>query len=139
MQGDVSERYFTCFMTAPIADILIVDDMPNNLKILMAMLKEAGYKVRSVLSGEMALTAARTAAPDLILLDINMPMMNGYEVCEALKADAGLQHIPVIFITALGEEMDKNRVEQVGAVDSILKPFRLEEVLEKIEYYLGIT
>ena len=126
-------------MTTPTADILIVDDMPDNLKILMAMLNGAGYKARSVLSGEMALTAARTAAPDLVLLDINMPIMNGYEVCEALKADADLRHIPVIFITALGEELDRNRVERVGAVDFILKPFRLDDVLEKIEYHLDTT
>jgi CheY-like chemotaxis protein len=126
-------------MTVSKADILIVDDLPANLKILMAMLTEAGYKVRSVLSGEMALTAAHTAAPDLVLLDINMPRMNGYEVCEALNADAGLKNIPVIFITALGGELDTERAEQVGAADYILKPFRLEEVLEKIKYHLAKT
>jgi DNA-binding response OmpR family regulator len=105
----------------------------------MAMLTQAGYKVRSVLSGEMALTAAHTAAPDLILLDVNMPRMNGYEVCEALQADANLKNIPVIFITALGGELDTERAEQVGAVDYILKPFRLDEVLEKIKYHLANT
>jgi CheY-like chemotaxis protein len=126
-------------MTVSKADILIVDDLPANLKILMAMLTEAGYKVRSVLSGEMALTAAHTAAPDLVLLDINMPRMNGYEVCEALNADAGLKNIPVIFITALGGELDTARAEQVGAVDYILKPFRLDEVLDKIKYHLAKT
>jgi CheY-like chemotaxis protein len=126
-------------MTISKADILIVDDLPANLKILMAMLTQAGYKVRSVLSGEMALTAAHTAAPDLILLDVNMPRMNGYEVCEALQADANLKNIPVIFITALGGELDTERAEQVGAVDYILKPFRLDEVLEKIKYHLANT
>jgi two-component system sensor histidine kinase/response regulator len=126
-------------MTISKADILIVDDLPANLKILMAMLTQAGYKVRSVLSGEMALTAAHTAAPDLILLDVNMPRMNGYEVCETLQADANLKNVPVIFITALGAELDKERAEHVGAVDYILKPFRLDEVLEKIKYHLANT
>lgn len=126
-------------MTIPIADILIVDDMPNNLKILVAILNEAGYKVRSVLSGEMALTAARTSAPDLILLDINMPIMNGYEVCRVLQADPNLRHIPIIFITALGEEIDRVQAANVGAVDFISKPFRLNEVLEKIAYHLSNT
>jgi CheY-like chemotaxis protein len=125
-------------MTGLIADILVVDDMPDNLKVLVAMLKKAKYKVRSVLNGEMALTAARAALPDLILLDINMPIMDGYEVCEALKADPKLSDIPVIFITALGESMDKDRAYRVGAIDFIHKPYRLKEVLEKIEYYLDI-
>ena len=133
------ERVLVCLMTELIADILIVDDMPDNLKVLTAMLNKEGYKVRSVLSGDMALTAARAAAPDLILLDVNMPVMDGYEVCEALKADPGLTHIPVIFITALGEELDKPRAQQVGAADSILKPYRIDEVLEKIAYHLRIT
>ena len=125
-------------MSTPLANILIVDDNPDNLKVLMAMLSKEGYKVRSVLSGDMALTAARAAAPDLILLDVSMPVMDGYEVCEILKTDPDLLHIPVIFITALGEELDKKRANQVGAGDLIIKPFRLDEVLEKIEYHLGI-
>ena len=123
-------------MTELIADILIVDDMPDNLKVLMAMLNKEGYKVRSVLNGDMALTAARAAAPDLILLDVNMPAMDGYEVCQVLKADPALAHIPVIFITALGEELDKDRAQQVGVADSIIKPFRIDDVLEKIAYHL---
>jgi CheY-like chemotaxis protein len=125
-------------MTLPLADILIVDDNPDNLKVLTATLNKEGFKVRSVLSGDMALTAARAAAPDVILLDVNMPVMSGYDTCEALKADPNLQHIPVIFITALGDELDKSRAQQVGVVDFVIKPFRLDEVLEKIEYHLGI-
>jgi CheY-like chemotaxis protein len=126
-------------MTLPLADILIVDDNPDNLKVLTATLNKEGFKVRSVLSGDMALTAARAAAPDVILLDVNMPVMSGYEVCEALQSDPDLAHIPVIFITALGDELDKNRAQQVGAVDFVIKPFRLEEVLQKIEYHLNKT
>lgn len=126
-------------MTTPIADILIVDDMPSNLKVLMALLNKAGYKVRPAASGDMAITAARTAAPDLVLLDINMPTMNGYEVCAIFKADEKLAHIPVILITALGAELDKDCAKAVGAVDTILKPFRLDDVLKKIKYHLGQT
>lgn len=121
---------------APRADILVVDDTPENLKLLVGVLKEQGYKVRSVLSGQMALTAARAATPDLILLDINMPEMNGYEVCAALKADVAFQQVPVIFISALGGELDSARAVEVGAVDYISKPFRFDEVLRKVDYYL---
>lgn len=78
--------------------ILAVDDTPANLQVLAGMLKERGYKVRPVPSGKLALLAAQRDPPDLILLDINMPMMNGYEVCECLKADEKLKGIPVIFI-----------------------------------------
>src|ERR1043165_3944490 len=83
------------------ASILIVDDTPANLQVLAGMLKDRGYKVRPVPSGKLALLAARRDPPDLILLDINMPDMNGYEVCEHLKADDRLKGIPVIFISAL--------------------------------------
>ena len=120
----------------PHADIMIVDDTPENLKLLAGVLKEEGYKVRAVLSGQMALTAARVAAPDLILLDINMPGMNGYEVCGQLKSDPQLQHIPVIFISALASEVDTVRVAEVGAIDYISKPFRFDEVLRKVADYL---
>src|SRR4030067_662375 len=88
-------------------DILIVDDMPVNLRLLSHMLTEQGYKVRSVINGQMALTAIRAAPPDLVLLDINMPGMNGYQVCEELKADETTRDIPVIFISALDETEDK--------------------------------
>ncbi|MBZ0316505.1 MAG: response regulator [Anaerolineae bacterium] len=120
----------------PHADIMIVDDTPENLKILVGVLKEEGYKVRAVLSGQMALTAVQAAVPDLILLDINMPGMNGYEVCGQLKADPQLQHIPVIFISALAGEVDLARLAEAGAVDYIGKPFRFDEVLRKVADYL---
>ena len=89
------------------ASILVVDDTPANLQVLTGMLKDRGYKVRPVPSGKLALLAARRDPPDLILLDINMPEMNGYEVCEQLKADDRLKGIPVIFISALTEQLDK--------------------------------
>ena len=87
--------------------ILAVDDTPANLQVLAGILKERGYRVRPVPSGKLALLAAQRDPPDLILLDINMPEMNGYEVCEHLKADETLRGIPVIFISALTEQLDK--------------------------------
>src|SRR3984893_15773709 len=82
------------------ANILVVDDVSANLQVLTGMLKDRGYKARPVPNGKLALLAARKDPPDLILLDINMPEMNGYEVCQHLKADEGLKGIPVIFISA---------------------------------------
>jgi two-component system, NtrC family, sensor kinase len=119
-------------------NILIVDDTPDNLRLLSTMLSEQGYKVRSALNGEMALMGANVLPPDLILLDINMPKMNGYEVCSALKASNATRQIPVIFISALGEVWDKVKAFSVGGVDYITKPFQLEEVLARIETHLTI-
>ena len=110
------------------ASILIVDDTPANLQVLAGMLKDRGYKVRPVPSGKLALLAARRDPPDLILLDINMPEMNGYEVCEQLKADELLGGIPVIFISALTEQLDKVKAFATGGVDYITKPFQMEEL-----------
>ena len=119
-------------------DILIVDDTLPNLRLLVAMLTEQRYKVRGVPNGPTALTAARLAPPDLILLDINMPEMNGYEVCQALKTDETTQDIPVIFISALDEVLDKVRAFNVGGVDYIAKPFQVEEVLVRVQTHLTL-
>jgi two-component system, NtrC family, sensor kinase len=119
-------------------NILIVDDTPDNLRLLSTMLSEQGYKVRSALNGEMALMGVNAVPPDLILLDINMPKMNGYEVCSALKASDATRQIPVIFISALGEEWDKVKGFSVGGVDYITKPFQFKEVLARIETHLTI-
>ena len=99
---------------APRADLLIVDDKPANLRLFAAMLVEQGFKVRSAISGRLALKATQAAPPDMVLLDINMPEMNGFEVCERLKADARTRDIPVIFISALDEVWDKVKAFQVG-------------------------
>jgi two-component system sensor histidine kinase/response regulator len=123
---------------APLGDILIVDDTPENLRLLSNALTERGYKVRSVINGVMALMGARAAPPDLILLDINMPEMNGYQVCESLKADAKTREIPVIFISALGEVLDKVKAFAIGGRDYITKPFELEEVVARIENQIMI-
>src|ERR1700682_3253632 len=120
------------------ASILVVDDTPANLQVLAGMLKDRGYKVRPVPSGKLALLAARRDPPDLILLDINMPEMNGYEVCEHLKADDTLKGIPVIFISALTEQMDKVKAFAIGGVDYITKPFQMEELHARVETHLKL-
>jgi signal transduction histidine kinase len=125
-------------ISIPPADILIVDDIPANLQVLTEIIKEKGHKTRPVPSGKLALQAVRNTPPDLILLDINMPEMNGYEVCAHLKTDETLQAIPVIFISALTETVDKVRGFSVGGVDYITKPFQREEVLARVDTHLTI-
>lgn len=119
-------------------DILIVDDTPNNLRFLSTTLTEQGYKVRSVTDGTMALTVAQAAQPDLILLDIKMPNIDGYEVCQRLKANSLTCEIPVIFLSALDEVLDKVKAFAIGGVDYISKPFQLEEVLARIQTHLSL-
>ncbi len=121
-----------------IPNVIVVDDTPANLQLLTGMLKERGYKVRPVPSGKLALQAAKNEPPDLILLDIMMPEMDGYEVCERLKADEKLREIPVIFISALNETMDKVRAFGVGGVDYVTKPFQFEEVAARVSTHLEL-
>ena len=120
------------------ADILVIDDTPENLHLLSTMLTERGYKVRSVTKGMTGLRGATAAPPDLILLDINMPQMNGYEVCERLKESEITRDIPVIFISALGDVLDKVKAFNVGGVDFITKPFQIEEVLVRMQTHLAL-
>ena len=120
------------------ASILVVDDVSANLRVLTGMLKDRGYKVRPVPSGALALLAARKDPPDLILLDINMPEMNGHEVCQHLKADETLRGIPVIFISALNENLDKVKAFAMGGVDYITKPFQMEELHARVETHLKL-
>ncbi len=122
----------------PGADILVVDDMPDNIRLLSKILLEQGYSVRKALNGQIALTAAQILPPDLILLDINMPEMNGYEVCKILKSNAQTHSIPIIFLSALDDVIDKVQAFQVGGVDFITKPFYFEEVLVRIQTQLKI-
>jgi signal transduction histidine kinase len=124
--------------TADRGNILVVDDTPANLRLLTGILNGKGYKVRPVPSGELALSAARGMPPDLILLDIMMPQMNGYEVCQQLKADTGTRDIPVIFISAIDDVLDKVKAFAVGGVDYITKPFQMEEVLVRVETHLAM-
>lgn len=118
--------------------ILIVDDILENLKFLSAMLTERGYEVRQAINGPMALMGAQADPPDLILLDIKMPGMDGYEVCQKLKAIEQTRDIPVIFISALDEVWDKVKAFHAGGVDYITKPFQWEEVLARIEHQLAL-
>lgn len=119
-------------------NILVVDDTPANLRLLAGILNEQGYKARPVPNGELALSAARGMPPDLILLDIMMPEMNGYQVCEQLKADPRTCDIPVIFISAIDDVLDKVKAFAVGGVDYITKPFQMEEVLVRIKTHLAM-
>ncbi len=119
-------------------DILIVDDTPANLRLLSAMLVEQGYKTRTAPDGPLALASAQAIPPDLILLDIKMPGMNGYEVCQALKADRRTRDIPVIFISALDQTEDKVKAFKFGGLDYITKPFQVEEVLARVETHLAL-
>lgn len=122
----------------PVPNILVVDDTPANLQLLAMMLKERGYRVRPVPGGRLALQAVRRETPDLILLDINMPEMNGYEVCEQLKADDALKDIPVLFISALDETTDKIKAFAAGGVDYVTKPFQFEEVEARVQTHLRL-
>ncbi|MBK8433137.1 MAG: hybrid sensor histidine kinase/response regulator [Chloroflexi bacterium] len=119
-------------------NILIVDDTPANLKILTTMLSSQGYRVRPAINGDVALKAVHSAPPDLILLDIMMPGMSGFDVCLALKANRETQKIPVIFISALDETLDKVKAFQMGGVDYITKPFQTEEVLVRVNTHLAL-
>jgi signal transduction histidine kinase len=124
--------------SVPTANLLIVDDSPANLELLAGLLRQAGYRVRPVPSGELALQAARLEPPDLILLDIDMPGMNGYEVCERLQADERLKGTPVIFISALDDVLDKVKAFAVGGVDYVAKPFQFEEVEARVHTHLTL-
>ena len=118
--------------------ILIVDDQPNNIRTLSALLTGEGYKVRKALNGETALEAAHALPPDLILLDIMMPQMSGYEVCSALKASIDTREIPIIFLSALSDISDKTEAFAAGGLDYITKPFQVEEVLLRVSHQLTI-
>ncbi|MCT7956544.1 response regulator [Laspinema palackyanum] len=122
-----------------LVNILIVDDEPNNLRLLSDLLKKQGYKVRAVLSGEMALSAAKSNPPDLILLDIMMPDMDGYQVCHQLKNNSETCQIPVIFVSAKDQGFDKVKAFAVGGVDYITKPFQVEEVFARMECHLKLN
>jgi two-component system, sensor histidine kinase and response regulator len=116
--------------------ILVVDDTPVNLRLLMTVLTTEGYKIRPCSSGRQALATARVNPPDLILLDILMPGMDGYEVCKYLKSDDRTRDIPVIFLSALDEVFDKIKAFELGGVDYITKPFQVPEVIARVRTQL---
>jgi diguanylate cyclase (GGDEF)-like protein len=118
--------------------ILLVDDLPENLQLLSELLMQLGYNIRSVTSGKMALRTLHSKPADLVLLDIKMPEMDGYQVCSAIKADELLREIPIIFISALDDTIDKVKAFACGGVDYITKPFHIEEVVARVENQLTI-
>lgn len=118
--------------------ILIVDDTPQNLDLLTRMLGEKGYQIRSAISGRIALDTARLEPPDLVLLDINMPEMDGFEVCKRFKKEKPLKHIPIIFLTVMSETTEKIKAFEAGGVDYITKPFEPREVESRIRTHLLI-
>ncbi|KST69589.1 hybrid sensor histidine kinase/response regulator [Mastigocoleus testarum] len=120
-------------------EIIIIDDTPANLHLLANLLKEYSYKVRPFPSGKLALAGIKHSQPDLILLDIQMPNMDGYQVCEQLKANEISRDIPVIFISALNEALDKVKAFTVGGIDYITKPFQAEEVLARVNTHLQLS
>ena len=124
--------------SAPIGNLLVVDDNPDNLRVLSTMLERQGHQVRKALDGSMAITAVRSLPPDLILLDIKMPGISGYEICSLLKSEPRTQQIPIIFISVLRDVDDIVKAFMVGGVDYITKPFKLEEVLARVSYQLMI-
>ncbi len=119
-------------------DILIVDDAPANLSLLESVLTERGYRVRSTPSGAIALEAAEAEPPDLILLDISMPSMDGFEVCRRLKQSERLRGVPVIFLSALSDTVDKVKAFSMGGVDYVTKPFQIEELVARVETHLSL-
>ncbi len=122
----------------PGLEIMVVDDTPANLRLLETMLRGQGCRVRSFPRGRLALAAAAKTPPNLILLDISMPEMDGYETCERFKADPSLSEIPIIFISARSETMDKVKAFGCGGVDYVTKPFQVEEVMARVAAHLGL-
>ena len=120
----------------PIGQITVVDDKPENLDLLANLLEDVGYEVSPFPRGKIALDGIAYDPPDLILLDIQMPDMNGYEVCQHLKSNETTRNIPVIFVSALNETFDKVKAFEVGGVDYISKPFQAEEVLARVATHL---
>ena len=121
-----------------INNILIVDDTPDNLRLLSKTLIQEGYKVRCAVNGSMALLTIKAKLPDLILLDINMPDMDGFEICKILKGSESTKDIPVIFVSAVDEIFDKVKAFELGAVDYISKPFQIPEVLSRVSNQLNL-
>lgn len=119
-------------------EILVVDDLPDNLRLVSNLLVEQGYVVRKATNGTMALRSAQAEPPDMILLDINMPDLDGYEVCRQLKTFDNTRAIPVIFLSALDDALDKVKAFKVGGVDYITKPFQVEEMLIRIQTQLTV-
>lgn len=125
-------------MLVPPANLLLVDDNPANLDVLARLLRQHRHQVRTVTSGSLGLAAMRRQAPELVLLDVNMPDLDGYATCQAIQADAQLAVVPVIFISALDTPLDKVKAFQAGGRDYVTKPFAPEEVLARVEHQVSL-
>jgi diguanylate cyclase (GGDEF)-like protein len=121
------------------ADILVVDDNPANIELLVAILGGHGYRCRVANNGPRALAAASADVPDLIMLDITMPKMDGYDVCRRLKADPATRAVPVIFLSALNGAIDKVQAFAAGGADYVSKPFQIEEVVARVELQVRLS
>ena len=120
-------------------EILVVDDNPENLRVLSGLLERKGYDVSACLSGERALGAVHHRNPDLVLLDVNMPGLNGFQVCERMRSDPELRRIPVIFLTARTRSEDVVNGLAIGAVDYVSKPFQPEELLARVSTHIELN
>ncbi|MGA1262993.1 MAG: response regulator [Prochlorothrix sp.] len=123
---------------AELGSILVVDDTPDNLRLLTSTLTQQGYSVSSAISGKLALKAIKSKVPDLVLLDIRMPEMDGYEVCRQIKSDPTTHHIPILFLSASHETEDKVKAFSLGGADYVTKPFQIEEVLARVQHQLQL-
>jgi putative two-component system response regulator len=126
-------------MKAENKEILIVDDKLTNIELLNSFLKKEGYKVRNATNGKTALLSVSAKQPDLIILDINMPDMNGFEVCKRLKANPKTEHIPIMFISALNDLESKIEAFRIGGVDYVVKPYSSEEVIARVHTHLELS
>jgi CheY-like chemotaxis protein len=118
--------------------ILVVDDAVESLRLLVMLLEQLGYETRPVTSGAQALHAAERAIPDLVLLDVTMPDMSGYDVCRALKGRAALRDVPVVFLTGRDDGDDKVKAFEAGGVDYVVKPFEVEEIQARVKTHLAL-
>jgi DNA-binding response OmpR family regulator len=118
--------------------ILVVDDAVESLRLLVMLLEQLGYETRPVTSGAQALDAAERAIPDLVLLDVTMPDMSGYDVCRALKGRAALRDVPVVFLTGRDDGDDKVKAFEAGGVDYVVKPFEVEEIQARVKTHLAL-
>ena len=116
--------------------ILVVDDEPNIVLSLEFLMKQAGFQVRTAADGEAALAAVAAELPDLVLLDVMMPRKNGYEVCQAIRANPDWQAVRIIMLTAKGREVDREKGIALGANDSVTKPFSTRDLTEKVKQLL---
>lgn len=122
-----------------VGEVVIIDDTPENLHLLNDLLSDRGYKVRALPNGQMGLSSCQASPPDLVLLDITMPGMNGYEVAEKLKADSRTRDVPIIFISAMNQTEDKVTAFEAGGVDYITKPLQVDEVIARVKTHISIS